>query len=75
MPEGNLSTKRLTILANHFVNAKSHAGKTPLLAGYVLEKETTYYQSFGILLTCQQLIFIKCSPLFRKFREVCDAIA
>lgn len=54
----NLSTTRLTILANHFVNAKSHVGKTPVLAGYVLEKETTYYQSFGILLTCQQLIFI-----------------
>ena len=51
MPERNLSSTRLTILANRFVNAKSHARKTPLLAGYVLEQETTYYQSFGILLT------------------------
>ena len=68
MPEGNLSTKRLTILANHFVNAKSHARKTPLLAGYVLEKESTYHQSFEILFTCQQLSknFHLCSGNFEK---------
>ena len=66
MPERNLSSTRLTILANRFVNAKSHARKTPLLSGYVLEQETTYYQSFGILPTCQQLIFIKCSPLIQE---------